>query len=84
MVWNLVWEGDFSLDALLHELRVVLLEELADRAVFPFLDMVLVNQSLNQSVPDGDGVHSSIKVPSTICKYMLFVLVLATRNAHII
>ena len=80
----MVWEGDFSLDALLHELRVVLLEELADRAVFPFLDVVLVNQSWNQSVPDGDGVHTSIKVPSTICKYMLFVLVLALHTAHII
>ena len=74
MVWNLVWEGDFSLDALLHELRAVLLEELADRVVFPFLDMVLVNQSWIQSVLDSGGVHTSTKVAAAICKYMLFVL----------
>ena len=70
-VMELVWEGDFSLDAPLHVSRVFGLEELEDRAVFLFPDVALVNEALRQSVPDGGGVNNSTKVSSTvICKYM--------------
>ena len=60
------WEGDFSLNALLHGLRAVLLRELAEHVVFPFHDMARENQSCFQFVSDGGGAHTSTKVAAAI------------------
>ena len=71
IVIELVWEGDFSLDAPLHVSRVFGFEELEDCAVFLFPDVALVNEALRQSVLDSGGVNSSTGFPSNvICKYM--------------
>ena len=63
---SLDWEDDFSLKALLHGLRVVLLRELAEHVVFLSRGVARENQSCVQFVSDGGGAHTFTKVAAAI------------------